>query len=395
MVDLQSINFSGKKVLVRADLNVPIDEDGKITDDNRIRQSVPTIKLILEKGGLPIVMSHLGRPGGKPEAKFSLKPVAKKLEELLKTDIVLAPDCIGPKVTEIVKAQSAGQVVLLENLRFHKGEKENNEQFARELASLADVYVNDAFAAAHRSHASIVGVPKFTKENAPGLLMGKEIEYFRKALLKPERPLCVVLGGAKVSTKLNALLNLADKADKVVVGGAMANTFLAAQGFQMGRSLYEQGLFPKVIELIGQLARRGCQLYLPVDFIVAPSLTSVGLERAVPAQEIPADLMALDIGPATSLLYQEALKTAQTIVWNGPMGAFEKEPFSKGTTDMIEYLASSHGLTVVGGGDTDAAIHQMELGHKFDYISTGGGAFLALMEGVPLPAFRALGIELQ
>ncbi len=390
MKNLSDLTLTDKRVLVRADLNVPLNDERAITDDNRIQQFLPTLRHILDQNGRAIVMSHLGRPAGKPDPKASLDTVARTLSEHLKVDVQLAPKCVGPDIKEMTNALPAGGVLLLENLRFHKEEKANDPAFAEQLAQLGDVYVNDAFATAHRAHASIVGVPKHFTEKAPGLLMQKELDYFEKALLSPQRPLCVVLGGAKVSTKLNALINLADKADKVIIGGAMANTFLAAQGFQMGRSLYEPALFPKIIELIGTLARRGCQLYLPVDCIVAPSLKSEGLGRAVPAQEIPADSMALDIGPATSLLYSEALQNAETILWNGPMGAFEKEEFSKGTTDMIEHIASAHGLSVVGGGDTDAAIHKMELEHKFDYISTGGGAFLALLEGETLPAIAAL-----
>ncbi len=390
MKHLSDLNVSGKKVLVRADLNVPVNEQLAITDANRIKQFLPTLEYLLEKGATPIIMSHFGRPGGKRVPEASLKPVADKISELIKKDVTLATDCIGSEVQELAKNLETGQILLLENLRFHNGEKDNDNAFARELASLGEVYVNDAFATAHRAHASVVGIPALLSEKAPGLLMQKELDYYNKALVDPKRPLCVILGGAKVSSKLEALINLADKADKVIIGGAMANTFIAAQGFQMGRSLYEAELFPKVLELMGTLARRGCQLYLPVDFVVAPQLKNDGFSRAVTAQEVPADMMALDIGPATVTLYSEAIQSAETIVWNGPMGAFELEEYSKGTTSMVEHVASSHALTVVGGGDTDAAIHQMELDHKFDYISTGGGAFLALLEGKPLPAMRAL-----
>jgi phosphoglycerate kinase len=236
----------------------------------------------------------------------------------------------------------------------------------------------------------MVGVPKLFREKAAGLLMQKEVDYYHQAMENPKKPLCVVIGGSKVSSKLNALVNLASKADKLIIGGAMANTFLAAQGLQVGRSLFEPDLAAKCLELLGTLARRDCKVYLPVDVVVAPSLSSKGLGRAVPVQEIPADTMALDVGPATSLLYREALHTAETIVWNGPMGAFENEDFAKGTHDMCESIANSHGLTVVGGGDTDAAIHQMQLGHKFSFISTAGGAFLALLEGNSLPGIKAL-----
>jgi len=390
MKNIADLDLNQKKVLIRADLNVPLDDNLKITDDNRIKQFIPTLKFITENGGKPIVMSHLGRPAGKRDLKTSLAPVAKKLQELSGKEVILAPDCIGSEVQKLAQSLETDKILLLENLRWHDGEKENGDSFAKELASLGEIYVNDAFATSHRSHASIVGVPRYIQDKAPGLLMHRELDYYNKTLISPKRPLCVILGGAKVSTKFQALSYLANMADKIIIGGAMANTFLAAQGFQMGRSLYEASLFPKVLELMGSLARRGCQLYLPVDFVVAPSLNSSGLGRPVTAQDIPADSMALDIGPATSILYREALQTAETIVWNGPMGAFEKEEFSKGTTDLIEHLASAHGLTVAGGGDTDSAIHAMELAHKFDFISTGGGAFLALLEGNELPAITAL-----
>lgn len=389
MQQLQDLSLSGKRVLIRADLNVPLNEQLEITDDNRIKQFMPTLEYIVSQGGRAIVMSHLGEPAGS-DPKFSLRPVARRLAELLKTDVVLAPDCIGAEVTNLAKNLIDGQVLLLENLRFHPEEKKNDARFAAELASLGEVYISDAFATAHRSHASMVGVPRHFSHKAAGLLMQKEIQYYQQALENPRKPLCVIIGGSKVSSKLHALINLASKADKLIIGGAMANTFLAAQGFQMGRSLYEPDLAGKALELLGKLARRDCKVYLPVDVVVAPSLSSKGLGRPVPVQEIPADTMALDIGPATSLLYREALHSAETIVWNGPMGAYENEEFAKGTHDMCESVANAHGLTVVGGGDTDAAIHHMQLAHKFSFISTAGGAFLALLEGNSLPGIRAL-----
>ncbi len=387
---IKDLQLNGKKVLIRADFNVPLNDDLEITDDNRIKQFVPTLKAIIDAGGKPIVMSHFGSPEGKVDPKLSLKPCAKKLAELAKVDVVLAPDCVGPAVTAMVNSLETGRVILLENLRFNPGEEANDPQFSAALAKLGDVFISDAFATAHRKHASMVGVPALFKEKAAGLLMQAEMEAYKNALVTPKAPLCVVLGGSKVSTKLNILVNIANRADRLIIGGAMANTFLAAQGFQMGRSLYEKDLIPKAAELLGTLARRGSHVYLPVDFMVGPNLTAKGLARAVPAQEVPADMMALDIGPATSLLYREALHTAETVVWNGPMGAFEHEDYAKGTTDMIESLASAHAMTIVGGGDTDAAIHQMELEHKFGHISTGGGAFLQLLEGKGLPGFTAL-----
>ncbi len=389
MRQLKDLAVKGKRVLIRADLNVPLNDAQEITDDNRIKEFLPTLKYVLEQGGRAILMSHLGEPSGREES-FSLKPVSRRLAELLNTDIIMAPDCVGPEVTKLANDLQDGQVLLLENLRFNPGEKKNDPEFSQQLAKLGEVFVGDAFATAHRSHASMVGVPKLFKEKAAGLLMQKEVDYYNQAMENPKKPLCVVIGGSKVSSKLNALVNLASKADKLIIGGAMANTFLAAQGLQVGRSLFEADLAAKCLELLGTLARRDCKVYLPVDVVVAPGLSSKGLGRAVPVQEIPADTMALDVGPATSLLYREALHTAETIVWNGPMGAFENEDFAKGTHDMCESIANSHGLTVVGGGDTDAAINQMQLGHKFSFISTAGGAFLALLEGKSLPGIKAL-----
>ncbi|NBW39373.1 phosphoglycerate kinase [bacterium] len=395
MNTIHDIDLKGKRVFVRADLNVPLNEKGEITDRHRIKSFAPTVRLIIEKGGIPIVASHLGRPGGKRDDSFSLAPVAKALETEAGYPVQLAPDCVGAAVIELVEKASPNQIILLENLRFHKNEKENQEAFAQSLASLADVYVNDAFGTAHRAHASVVGVPSYMTVKVPGLLMQKELDYFKKALIQPERPLCVIVGGAKISSKLGVLTRLCEKADKVIVGGAMANTFLAAQGIQMGRSLYEPALFPQALEILGKIARRGGQLYLPVDVVVAPGLKSQGLSRNVTVQEIPADCMALDVGPASRILFQEAVQNAATIVWNGPMGAFEHEEFAAGTESMVESVGNALGVTIVGGGDTDAAIHKLELAHKFDFISTGGGAFLALLEGQPLPALKALDIAVE
>ena len=390
MRTIKDLELKNKRVLVRADFNVPVGSDGQITDDNRIKEFIPTLKYILEQGGIPILMTHLGSPSGKPEAGLSLKPVAEKLASLAGVPVRLAPDCIGNETLALTTSLASGSVLLLENLRFHEGEQSNDAAFSLALAKNGDVYIDDAFATAHRKHASMVGVAQRFDEKGIGLLMQRELNYFERALVKPKRPLCVVLGGAKVSSKLNALINIADKCDKLIIGGAMANTFLAAQGLQVGRSLVEHELIGKALELLGSLARRECKVYLPVDLMVGPAINSVGLARAVPALEIPADMMALDIGPASAVLFRQVVHSAETILWNGPMGAFENEDYSKGTQSMIEAVASAHGLSVVGGGDTDAAIHKMELAHKFGYISTGGGAFLALLEGKKLPALAAL-----
>lgn len=387
---LADLNVSGRKVIVRSDLNVPLNDDGEITDDNRIRQTVPTIKSILDQGGIPIVCSHLGRPKGMRVPTLSLAPVAKRLGELLSVPVKFSNRAVGEEAEALAKNLASGEVLLLENLRFEPGEKKGDKTFALQLARLGDMYVGDAFATAHREDASMVALAELFEERGAGLLLQKEIEYYEKALVSPKAPLVVVLGGAKVSSKLPTIINLAQKADSIIIGGAMANTFLAAQGVQMGRSLYEPELFPKVLEIMGTLARRSCNLYLPVDFRLGTTPKGNAVTKPVTAQEVPAEMMALDIGPATSLLFAEALERAETIVWNGPMGAFENEEFSEGTFNLTRALASAHGLTVVGGGDTDAAIHALELEHKFDYISTGGGAFLELLEGKELPGVKVL-----
>lgn len=390
MKQITDINLKDKRVLVRADFNVPLDDDLNITNNNRIKSFIPTVKYILEQGGKPIIVSHLGRPDGEFNEKYSLSSIIEELEKLSETKVIFSKDCIGDEAISLSNNIQENQILLLENLRFHKEEKANDENFSKELAKLADVYINDAFGTAHRSHASMVGVAKLFSEKAPGLLMQKEIDYYNKALVAPKRPLCVVLGGAKVSTKLPILLNLAEKADIIIIGGAMANTFLSAQGIQVGRSLHEPDLHPQVLELMGNLARRNCKLYIPVDFKVGKSVSGEASSNSVTAQDIPADLMALDIGPATSLLYEAAIKSAETIVWNGPMGAFENPEFSDGTDNLTTVISNSHGLSIVGGGDTVAAVEVLELQHKFDFISTGGGAFLSLLEGHSLPGFDAL-----
>jgi len=389
MIKLTEINVENKRVLLRADLNVPL-KNGEITDDNRIKMSVPTIKYLLEKNCSIVICSHLGRPAGKVDTKYSLEPVRKRLSEILDIDIKLAADCISSQTKELANSLKQGEVLLLENLRFHPEEKNNDEAFSKELASLGQVFVSDAFATAHREHASMTGVTKFFDLKCAGLLMEKEFNYYEKALLNPQAPYCVVLGGAKVSGKLQTLLNISNKADKIIIGGAMANTFYAAQGFQMGRSLFEPELYSKVQKVMANIARRHAKLYLPVDFRVGKSPSDKTMTSPVTYQELPSDLMALDIGPASEILFEEAIRDCSTIVWNGPMGCFENENFSSGTESMITAIGAASGLTVVGGGDTDAAIHKMELSHKFDYISTGGGAFLALMEGSELPGFKVL-----
>ncbi len=385
MKTIRDLNLKDKRILVRCDFNVPINEKGEVTDDTRIKECLPTIEYIKEQGGIPILISHLGSPKGQKKSELSLAPVAKKIPWLK-----FIGDCVGETVINQVRSLKPGDGALLENLRFHPGEEQNDPNFARQLSLLGEVYINDAFATSHRKHASMVEVPKLFAEKAAGLLIEKELTFYHKALVDPKKPLGVVIGGSKVSTKLDALKQIQSRADTVIIGGAMANTFLAAQGIQIGRSLVERDLFPIALEILANLARRDAKVYLPVDLIVAPSLGSKGLSRVANSQEIPAELMALDVGPASNILFKNALERCETIVWNGPLGAFELEEFSKGTFSMVETLASSHALTVAGGGDTDAAIHQMELAHKFDFISTGGGAFMYLLEGKVLPAIAAL-----
>lgn len=390
MKRIEDLNLKSKKVFIRTDMSVPLDDAQKITDDNRIKESVATINYVVENHGIPVISTHLGRPEGTKNPIFSVAPVAKRLEELLGKKVTFVNDCIGDNVKKIISDAKEGDVILLENLRFYNEETSNDQAFAKKLAELADVYVNDAFAVCHREHASVSAITKFFKEKAPGFLLQKELDFYDKTLVSPKRPFCVVLGGSKISTKLSILNNISEKADKIIIGGAMANTFLAAQGIQVGRSLYEQDMFNTAIQIMAKLSKRGCALYLPVDFKVGTSIKGKALSKTVTAQEIPADTMALDVGPATSLLYETALANAETIVFNGPMGAFENEDFADGTHSIIRALGSATGLTVAGGGDTVAAINQMELAHKFDYISTGGGAFLALLEGQVLPGVKSL-----
>ena len=389
MLFLEQVDIQGKRVLMRVDYNVPLD-DGVITDDNRIRASLPTINYILDKGASLVLCSHLGKPKGKKKPKLSLKPVAERLQELLDRDVIMAPDCIGEEVFALAQNLKPGQVMLLENLRFHPGEQKNDPDFARELAKMGEVYVNDAFGVAHRAHASVVGVVKNISVCCAGLLLEKEWKYLSRALQNPERPFVAVSGGAKVSSKLGILNSLLDKVDCLLIGGAMANTFLRAQGVNMGRSLVEENLISEAREILAKARQKGVSLYLPVDFIAGTGPDGEIGSGVCPYQDIPQEEMALDIGPATHILFTEALKCARTVVWNGPMGAFENSHFAMGSKNLAETIASLDALTIVGGGDTDALIHKAGLTGKFSFISTGGGSFLQFLEGRELPAFKAL-----
>ena len=387
---IDQLDISGKRIFLRVDFNVPIDKSGSITDDTRIRAVLPTLNYALSKNAKIVLASHLGRPKGKPEPEFSLAPAARRLGELLKKEVKLAPDCVGPEVDKMVAAMKPGEVLLLENLRFHKEEEKNDPAFAQGLAKLGEVYVNDAFAVSHRAHASVEGVTKFFKDKAAGYLMRDELHYLGKIMEAPARPLVAVIGGAKVSGKLEVLQNLAPRVDKLIIGGGMAFTFLKSMGMEVGKSMVEDELVKTAKEILEGANRKGVKVYLPVDCVVAEKMDPSTQSKVVPAEKIPAGWMGLDIGPETLARFGEALADAKTILWNGPMGVFEMEPFSKGTMGMVRQIVSSGATSVIGGGDTDTAVHKSGLADKISYISTAGGAFLELLEGKKLPGVEAL-----
>ncbi len=390
MKTIRDVDLSGKRVLVRVDFNVPLDDNQKITDDTRIRFVVPTLKYAIENKAKLIIASHLGRPKGKVAPKYTLAPVLKSLGSYLGKEVKMATDCIGPEVKALVSSMSEGDVLLLENLRFHPQEESNDDAFGKELAQLCDIYVNDAFAVSHRANASVAAITEYAPVSVAGFLLEKELEYFEKAMLNPERPLVAVVGGAKVSSKLAALENIIQRVDKLLIGGAMANTFLKSRGIDVGGSKIEEDLVEVAASIMNKAGQKGVKLYLPVDAVAADSFDPNAVTRIVPVNEIPSGWMVLDIGPATSLLFQEALNDARTIIWNGPLGAFEMDAFSRGTMSMVHGVANSQALTIVGGGDTDLAVHKAGEADKITFISTGGGAFLELLEGKTLPAVSAL-----
>jgi phosphoglycerate kinase len=387
---IDELNIRGKRLFVRVDFNVPIDDRGNITDDSRIRAVLPTINYALSQNAIVILASHLGRPKGKPEAKYRLEPVSRRLGELLKKEVKMAPDCIGPEVEKMVAELNPGEVILLENLRFHKGEEKNDEAFAQSLSRLAEVYINDAFAVSHRAHASVEAMTRFFKECAAGFLMKEELHYLNKVMEDPARPLVAVVGGAKVSGKLEVLKNLARRVEKVIIGGGMAFTFLKSMGLEVGKSLVEDELLETAQKILEAAKKENVTVYLPVDCVVADKFEPSAQIRIVPVQEIPKDWMGLDIGPATTTLFGEALQNAKTVIWNGPMGVFEMEAFSRGTFEMVRNIVNSGALSVVGGGDTDLAVNKSGEAHRISYISSAGGAFLELLEGKSLPGVEAL-----
>lgn len=386
---IEDLNIKGKRVFIRADFNVPLNDNLMVTDDRRIRSTLSTINYAIDEGAKVILSSHLGRPKGKVNPRFSLAPVAKRLQRLLNKEVIFAPDCIGPQVEDIVLKMKEGDVLLLENLRFHSEEEMNDEGFARKLAGLADFYVNDAFGTSHRVHASIVGIPKFLP-SAAGFLLKKEIGYLKGMIDNPVRPFVAVLGGAKVSGKIGVLENIEAKVDKVVVGGGMAFTFIKAMGYEIGDSLVEADMLETVQRIRKKLKGMGVKFYLPVDCVISQSIEPGAETKIVPTLEIPRGWRALDIGPATAKLFSEALANAKTILWNGPMGVFEIDAFSRGTFAIARAVADAYALTIVGGGDTDLAVHRAGVSDAISFISTGGGASLQLLEGKELPGIAAL-----
>ncbi len=383
---IRDIDLQGKRVLMRADLNVPLKE-GVITDDTRIRAELPTIRYILDQGAALIVLSHLGRPKGKVKPELSLKPVAERLAELLGQPMKMAPDCVGAEVEAMAQALKPGEVLMLENTRFHPEEKKNDPEFARQLASLGEIFVNDAFGTAHRAHASNVGVAHYLPTVA-GFLMEKEIDFLSRATENPERPYIVILGGAKISDKIGVIRNLMGKADKLLIGGGMANTFFAAQGLEMGDSLVEESAVETAREL---LEAAGDKLILPVDAVIADAFSEEAQRRVIPVGTVPPGWRILDIGPKTVERFAAALRGARTVVWNGPMGVFELEPFAQGTFAVARILAElPDAITIIGGGDSASAVKKAGVADKMSHVSTGGGASLAFLEGKVLPGIAVI-----
>ena len=390
---IQDLDSRGKRVFIRVDFNVPL-KDGVVTDDTRIRETLPTVKLGIEKGGRLVLASHLGRPKGGPDAKYSLKPAAKKLEELLGKPVAFASDCVGPDAEARSKALQDGDVLVLENVRFHPEEEKNDEAFSKQLAALCDgVFVCDAFGSAHRAHASVVGITKFVKQAAAGLLMEKEIAYIGKAISNPTRPFVAILGGAKVSDKIEVVENLMKIADAMLIGGGMAYTFLKAQGLSIGKSLVEQDKIDLAKKIMAHAKQKNFKLLLPVDHVVAPEFKADAPSTIVDAGTTPDGQMGLDIGPKTIEMYKAEIAKAKTIVWNGPMGVFEMPAFAKGTLEIAKAVAAATtagATSIVGGGDSVAAVHQSGVAKQISHISTGGGASLEYLGGRKLPGVEAL-----
>ena len=390
---IRDLDLRGKRVFIRVDFNVPL-KDGVVTDDTRIRETLPTLKLAIEKGGRLVLASHLGRPKGGPDSKYSVKPAAKKLEELLGKPVAFASDCVGAEAEAKSKALKDGDVLVLENVRFHPEEEKNDEAFSKQLAALCDgVFVCDAFGSAHRAHASVVGITKFVKQAAAGLLMEKELNYIGKAISNPNRPFVAILGGAKVSDKIEVVENLMKIADAMLIGGGMAYTFLKAEGIGVGKSLVENDKIELAKKILADAKAKSFKLFLPVDHVVAPEFKADAPAKVVDVTATPPDQMGLDIGPKTVEQFEEQLSHAHTIVWNGPMGVFEMPAFAKGTLAIAKAVAAGtkDGVTtIIGGGDSVAAVHQAGVAKQISHISTGGGASLEYLGGRKLPGVEAL-----
>lgn len=384
------VDIKGKKVLMRVDFNVPLDEGLSITDDTRIQAALPTIEYTLGKGGKVILMSHLGRPKGKVVGSLSLKPVARRLSELLGQEVKMAPDCVGEEVEAMAQSLKEGEVLLLENLRFHREEEKNDPDFSKRLARLGEVYVNDAFGTAHRAHASTFGVTQFLSPRVAGFLMEKEIKYLGGVLESPQRPFLAILGGAKVSDKIGVITNFLERVDSLLIGGAMAYTFLKAQGIEVGNSLVEEDKLGEAKNIMAEARDKKVKFLLPLDHVVGDKFDPHASSKLVGERDIPPGWWALDIGPETIKAFGEEIKKARTILWNGPMGVFEWDNFSRGTESIAGFLASSSAVTIIGGGDSVAAVKKWGLEDKMTHISTGGGASLEFLEGKELPGIKAL-----
>jgi phosphoglycerate kinase len=392
LLGIKECDIHGKKVFIRCDFNVPTDDYGNITDDRRIRSALSTISYCLDQGCAIILASHFGRPKGEIDEKYSLSPVARRLHQLLKIDVKMATDVVGENAIKLSSELKSGEVMLLENLRFEKGETKNDPELSRVLASMAEVYINDAFGVSHRAHASVEGITEHfdTEHKAAGFLLQKEIQFFGILLDRPVRPFAAIVGGSKVSGKLEALINLLPKVDKVLIGGGMAFTFLKALGYDVGNSLVEDDLLDEATNIMNEAKRLGVKFYLPVDVVAAERFAPDAMSRLCSVQEIPTGWMGLDIGPATVRLYRQVLGDVQTILWNGPMGVYEMERFARGSNKIAHFVADSYATTVVGGGDTADLVQRIGLDEEMTFISTGGGASLELLEGKILPGVKPL-----
>ena len=393
--EIKNIDIAGKKVFIRCDFNVPMDEDNNITDDRRIRSALNTIRYCIDNDCAVILASHFGRPKGGFEEEFSLVPIARRLHTLLKQEIKMAPGIICDETINMAKELQSGEILLLENMRFELGETKNDETLSAKLASMAEIYINDAFGVSHRAHSSVEGIAKYfdMEHKAAGFLMAKEIKFFHHIVHNPKRPFVSIVGGSKVSGKLEALHNLVPKVDKIIIGGGMAFTFLKALGHEIGKSLVEEDLIEEAQKIMDEAKQLGVKLYLPVDVVAAETFSAEAIAKIVTIQEIPKDWMGLDIGPASALLFSEAIADANTILWNGPMGVYEMDKFAKGSTKISHAVASSFATTVVGGGDTADLVRVTGDEDEMTFISTGGGASLELIEGKILPGVKALVLE--